>query len=144
MSEQTPQELEVRAAPLSKVDESLLTHFAQDVAQQATRLDDIAKQLITLNLAIPGIYAAILKFISGDKATLTDPTTLYITFGLWLFALGCTLFSLFPKRNEIDPDDLNAIYNYFSQSAQRKLTMITLASISSFAGICFAVSSIII
>lgn len=144
MSEQPIREIEVNSIPLSTVDKSLLEHFAKDVAGQATRLDDLAKQLITLNLAIPGIYAAILKFISGDKATLTDPTTLYITFGFWLFALGCALFSLLPKRHDIDPDDLTAIHNYFSHSARRKLTLITLASVSSFAGICFAVSSIII
>jgi hypothetical protein len=50
---------------LSAVDESLLDSFAKDVAAQATRFDELAKQLISLELAIPGVYAAILKLLSG-------------------------------------------------------------------------------
>lgn len=83
-----PQPLEVEAIPLSKFDESVLDSFAKDVAAQATRMDDLAKQLITLNLAIPGLYASVLKLVSGDAAQMTDTTSLTITFAAWLLSLG--------------------------------------------------------
>jgi hypothetical protein len=74
---QQQQEIEAFAsAPLSKADEILLECFVKDVAEQATRLDDLAKQLITLEIAIPGLYAAALKLVSGDQATLAQPLLL--------------------------------------------------------------------
>ncbi|MCH9699753.1 MAG: hypothetical protein K0U68_16780 [Gammaproteobacteria bacterium] len=146
MENQTPpHEIEAQAAiPLSKVDETLMESFAKDVAAQATRLDDLAKQLITLEIAVPGIYAAILKLVSGEKATLDNPLILLFAFIAWLLALGWTLASLLPQRYEIDMDSFTEIQHYFSDSARRKLRLLSLACMSSFFGICLAVLSMFI
>jgi hypothetical protein len=131
-------------APSSKYDETLLDSFAKDIAAQATRLDDLAKQLITLDLAIPGLYATILKFISGEKAAVDDPLLLLITFAAWLLALGLALVSLFPGRYRIDRDSISDIEEFFYHSAQRKRVLLSIASVCSFFGMCFAVFSLFI
>jgi FAD/FMN-containing dehydrogenase len=138
-------EIEATAAmPLSKVDETLLESFAQDVAAQAARLDDLAKQIITLSLAVPGIYAAVLKLVSGDKATLDNPWLLLIAFSAWMLALGLALSSLLPVKREVDQDSLSDIQRYFSDSARHKWWLLAPACVSSFFGICFAVLGIFI
>jgi hypothetical protein len=105
-------------------------------------LDDLAKQLISLELAIPGVYAAILKLVSGEKANLEQPLSVLMAFTAWLLALGFTLASLLPLRDEIDPDSPSDIQRYFSDSARRKFMFLSVACLSSFAGICLAVFSI--
>ncbi len=145
MTEPTsPPALDVQALPLSKVDESVLDSFAKDIAAQATRMDDLAKQLITLNLAIPGLYATVLKLISGDQGLLQQPVLLLITFGLWLSSLGLAFVSLFPERYEVEEDNLSQIRQFFYASAKRKFWLVGSASALSFFGICFAVFSLFI
>lgn len=144
MTEPSPPPFEVTTSALSKYDESLLDLFAKDVSAQATRLDDLAKQLITLNIAIPGLYATVLKFISGDKAVVNDPVLLLITFAAWLLALGFALASLFPQRHQVDPDSLSEIETFFYRSAQHKRKLLAAASLLSFFGICFAVFSLFV
>ena len=147
MSEQSPaytappQPLEVEAIPLSKFDESVLDSFAKDVAAQATRMDDLAKQLITLNLAIPGLYAAVLKLVAGDAGKMTDVTFLVIAFGAWLLSLGLAFVSLFPAQYAVESDNLSQMQDYFFHSAKRKYWLIAAASGCSFFGVCFAVFS---
>ena len=146
MTDETPpREIEAESvAPPDKVDETLLECFAKDIAGQAARLDDLAKQLITLGIAIPGIYAAVLKLVSGDKATMDMPGLLLLAFLCWLIALGLSLASLLPVRYEVDRDSLTEIRDYFTSSARRKLVLLSIACFSSFLGICIAVLSIII
>lgn len=136
--------IDMSVAPSSKYDETMLDSFAKDIAAQATRLDDLAKQLITLNLAIPGLYATVLKFISGDKALVNDPVLLLITFAAWLLALGFALVSLFPGRYRVDPDSTSDIAEFFYHSAQRKRVLLSIASLCSFFGMCFAVFSLFV
>lgn len=129
-------------APLSKTDETLLECFAKDVAAQATRLDELAKQLITLGIAIPGIYAAILQLISTNKVITDNVQLLFLAFFCWLASLGLCLTSLLPVKYTIDPDSLTEIQHYFSSSARRKLFLLILACIFSMGGIYLAVVSI--
>lgn len=144
MTEPSPPPFEVTTSTVSKYDEALLDTFAKDVAAQATRLDDLAKQLITLNIAIPGLYATVLKFISGEKAVVNDPLLLLITFAAWLLALGFALASLFPQRYQVDPDSPSEIETFFYRSAQHKRKLLAAASLFSFFGICFAVFSLFV
>ena len=130
------------ATPISKVDETLLVHFGNDVATQATRLDDLAKQMITLCLAVPSVYAVVLTMIQGKDAPMLQPGTLFLAFVFWLAALGLSLGSLIPERREIDPDSLTQIRAYFSRSAGRKFRLLCLACILNFTGIAMAVFSI--
>ncbi len=144
MTEQTqPQEIEAESvAPLGKVDEILLECFAKDVAGQAARLDELAKQLITLGIAIPGIYAAVLKLVSGNKSLHDNPKLLLLAFIFWLCSLGLSLTSLLPVRYAVDQDSLTDIRHYFSSSARRKLCLLSLACFSSCLGMYLAVLSI--
>ncbi len=140
---ENPLEIEAEAtAPLSKMDETLLVNFANDVAAQATRLDDVAKQLITLCIAVPSVYAAVLKLVAGDKAVMPRADLIFFAFGAWLLALGLSLASLLPKRHQIDPDSLTEIQSYFSQSARRKYLFLCCACICSFIGITLSIISI--
>lgn len=144
MPESTPPPMELETAPATKYDEGLLDSFARDVAAQSTRLDELAKQLITLNIAIPGLYATVLKFISGDEATVQEPLTLLIIFGAWLLALGFAFTSLYPEAYKVDPDSPSDIEQYFHHSARRKLKWLGAAGFGSFFGICFAVFSLFV
>lgn len=129
-------------ASLSKMDETLLVKFAEDVAAQAARLDDLAKQLITLSIAIPGIYAAVLKLTAGETAVMLRTDVTILAFMAWLLALGFSVTALLPGRQEVDPDSLTEIRNYFSSSAGRKYLFLCCACFCNFAGIVLAVSSI--
>lgn len=144
MTDPTPPPFEITATAVSPYDESLLAHFANDLAAQATRLDDLAKQLITLNIAIPGLYATVLKFISGDAATVQNPLLLLMVFGAWMLALGLTFSSLYPESYRVDPDSPSDIEQYFHHSAQRKLKWLAAAGFFSFFGICVAVFSLFV
>ncbi len=145
MSESTPPPLmELETAPVTQYDEGLLDSFAKDVAAQSTRLDELAKQLITLNIAIPGLYATVLKFISGDKATVQEPLMLVIIFGAWMLALGFAFTSLYPEHYQVDPDSPSDIETFFHHSARRKLRWLGAAGFCSFFGICFAVFSLFV
>lgn len=132
----------VSTAPVSKVDETLQECFARDVANQSARLDELAKQLITLAIAIPGLYAAILKLVSGNTSLADNQRLLFFAFLCWFLALALSLASLLPGRYAIDPESLTEIQHYFSSSARRKLCLLTLACICSLGGICLAVLSI--
>ncbi|ACF44151.1 hypothetical protein [Pelodictyon phaeoclathratiforme] len=58
----------VYSALPSKSDEELEKGFVTAIIDQPKLLDELAKQLVTLNLAIPGLYATALKFMGGDDA----------------------------------------------------------------------------
>jgi hypothetical protein len=58
----------VYSALSSKSDEELEKGFVTAIIEQPKLLDELAKQLVTLGLAIPGLYATVLKFIGGDDA----------------------------------------------------------------------------
>lgn len=128
--------------PLSKIDETLLVKFAEDVAAQAARLDDLAKQLIPLCIAVPGIYAAVLKLVVGDQAVVPRTDLTLLAFLAWLLALGLSIAALLPERQAVDPDSLTEIRNYFSESAGRKYLILCFACLCSFSGIVLAVLSI--
>jgi len=125
--------------PLDKIDEVLRESFAKDIVDQAARLDDLAKQLITLEIAVPGAYAAILKLASGEAATLSNPWLSVAAFIAWFAALGLTLLALIPLRRQVDPDSLTDIQNYFTDSAARKLRCVIPASVLTLLGIGLAV-----
>jgi len=126
--------------PLDKIDETLIVKFAEDIAAQAGRLDDLAKQLITLQIAIPGLYAATLKLVQGKEMT-TMPITVIIAFGAWLLGLAITLASLIPAQYVIDRNDLGAIQHYFVDSAKRKWQFLIFATFFTYFGICMAIWS---
>jgi hypothetical protein len=137
--------------PPSPVVKKLQEKFAETIAGQADLLDHLARQLIALELALPGLYATVLKLVSGDKATLTFSVILWFAFGLWLAALLLTLASLFPRKWVVDREIMQqdpkaktrelGIEDFFKRSARYKRWLLLPACLLFFAGIvCAAIA----
>ena len=84
----------VYSAPPSKSDEELEKGFVTAIIEQPKLLDELAKQLVTLGLAIPGLYATVLKFIGGDNAVVKSSWLIIGAFACWFIALALSLLSL--------------------------------------------------
>lgn len=142
----------IQTQALSKSDQRLREKFSDDFFNQSNRLDSLAQRLIVLELAIPGLYATTLKLVAGDEAKLAINTGLYITFIAWFLALLFTLWSLMPKRWQVDETSLRgqwsdkskamSIEAYFIESAKHKRRWLWASCFCFFAGIIAAVLSI--
>ena len=76
--------------------------FAETIVNQSELMDKLAQQLITLELAIPGLYATVLQLTQGEAATVVRSGWLYGAFGCWFVALVLALISLIPQRWQVD------------------------------------------
>jgi len=131
--------------PLNDNEKMMREKFYENITAQSDLLDKLGERLLTLELAIPGLYATALKLISGDKATMPLNTAFYATYAFWLLALGLTLAALMPKKWKVDPSILKqdprkfsdglGIEDFFEQSALRKRRLVIASSIFFFAGI---------
>jgi hypothetical protein len=141
----------INTTPPSTIDKKLREKYAETIAGQSGLLDQLARQLIALELALPGLYATVLKLISGDKATLQSSFILWLAFGCWLAALLLSLISLIPRKwlvnREIMQQDPGAkvrelgIEDFFRQSARYKRRLLLPSCLLFFAGIvCAAVT----
>lgn len=138
--------------PPDENDNLLREKFYEDIAAQSERVDNLSAHLLSIELAIPGLYAGILKLISGDKAVLGNTAVVQITFLLWGLAVAATLVSLTPRKWNVDTDILIqdpkrmdeglGIEDYFNKSARWKLLWAILSSALFFAGVCTAVFTI--
>lgn len=128
---------------LSKYQDSLQDSFAKEVASQATRMEDLAKLLISLNLAIPALYGAVIKLTQGDKAIMSGLLIL-IAFAAWLFALGLALVTLLPVKNRVNPNNLAALEKYFAANAYRKQNLVIASSFLTFFGICLVIFGLVL
>ena len=127
--------IEVSTQPLSTIDKKLDEKFAESIAEQSKLMDEIGKQLLTIELAIPGIYATILKLISGEEATLHGGVWVVVTFGLWLVALVVTFFAIVPNRYRVDTNRPDEIERFFMQSARDKYRMLLASAFLFFVGV---------
>ncbi len=135
--------------PVSDNEKLLREKFYESIAAQSDLMDKLCERLLTLELAVPGLYAAILKLTRGDKATLTVNIALNFTFACWLLALILTLVALTPKKWVVDPTILKqdpkkfsealGVEDFFEQSALHKRRLITASSLIFFVGIISAV-----
>ncbi len=129
----------------SDIEKTLKDKYAESIAAQSDQMDNLGRQLITIELAIPGLYATVLKLIGGSNATLCAGPALYITFICWFLALLLTLFSLIPRKWKIDrtimkqdsdeQTDVLGIEDFFQKSAQYKRRFLIVASLLFFCGI---------
>ena len=134
--------------PPDTYEEKIKEKYAESFANQSDLMDKLAQQLLVLELAIPGLYATVLKLISGDKATVPVNNMLYVTFGLWVVALGLTLMALMPREWKVNPDIMLqdpksttgelGIKDFFAKSARYKRNLLIVATILFFFGIAFA------
>ena len=126
MSEEKP----ITTHPLSENEKLLQRKFYEDFTAQSERVDKLSAQLLNLELAIPGIYASVLKLVSGEKTTLVNISAIWLTFSFWGIALALTVGALIPKKYDVNPyifrqaknqmDNEIGIEDYFSKSAERK------------------------
>lgn len=140
--------------PLSSSDQVLRDKFAESIAAQSDLMDKLGQQLLTLELAIPGLYATVLKLLSGDDATLALTPALMFTFGCWFIALILTLLSLIPLSWNVDPhlmrqdpaarsDQGLGIEDFFRESAKYKRNLLIPACLIFFFGIVSAALALI-
>lgn len=166
MSDSTPERISVAAPIKTKAEETLEESFYKDLAGQAERLDKFALELVKLQLAIPAIYAGIIKLLEVKETTtvaataavktisaVPDLTTLLVIFIPWLLALGLSFLAVFPlqqyevKANPIieplpdKPSGKIAINAYLHFSAQRKFRLLATSSLLTFFGVAFAIFS---
>lgn len=135
----------IPAHPVSPSSTKLREKFDEQYAAQSEQMDKLAGQLITLELAVPGLYATVLKLTQGEKATLAVDGWLYFTFGCWFLALLLTLISLIPRRWRVDPtvvkgdqasrEPVMGLEDFFFQSARYKRRLLIPAILLFWLGI---------
>ena len=141
----------ISTQPLGE-NEKLLEKFHESIAAQSDLMDKMSERLLTLELAIPGLYATALKLVSGEKATVRLNAAFYVTFACWLAALILTLIALTPKKWVVDSTILRqdpqkfyeglGIEDFFEQSAVYKRRLIVASSVLFFAGVFSAAYTI--
>lgn len=88
--------------------EALTTRFYERLADQSGLMDELARQMIAIELAVPGLYAAVLALLRGQDATLPATAPTAAAFTGWFVALLLTFAALFPRRYNVDPRVLRA------------------------------------
>lgn len=152
MSEE-PEEILGSYSP-SKGDEELEKGLATAVVEQPKLLDELGKQMVTLCLAIPGLFATVLKLTGGDDAVLPANCLVFWAFACWLVALLLSLASLVPVTRTVDRQvprraqpaakgQALSIEEFFMKSAKYKRLILVAAALFCFAGIAFAAGSVL-
>lgn len=146
-------ETPIATRPPSSDEKLLQAKFIESIAAQSEQMDKLGRQLITLELAIPGLYATALKLTAGEKAIVGLTPAFYITFGCWLLALLLTLISLIPRKWTVDPGIMKqdpkvktetlGIEDFFNASAQYKRRLFIAASLFFFVGVVSAALSVL-
>ena len=80
----------------------LADKLQERIAEQPVLMDALARQLLTVELALPGLYAVVLKLLAGGGQLASGPA-LYLAFACWLAAIATTLAALFPRPYRGDP-----------------------------------------
>lgn len=147
-ADDTPQtERPIPTLPLSHQDELLRDRLIDDLVAQSTRMDELARQLITVELAVPGLYVTVLRLVAGEKARIVADPGLYVALACWGIALVLALASLLPRSYVVDPSRLFgddravplSITGYFDLSACFKRRLLIPSSGLFYAGICMAI-----
>ena len=138
--------------PPNKGEELLREKFAESIAGQSKLMDKLGRQLITLELVIPGLYATVLKLAQGKDATLPVNNWLYATFLFWFVALLLTLISLIPRNWQVDPTILKrdpagqgkalGLEDFFHKSARYKRRLLIPACLLFWLGILTAILTV--
>lgn len=134
--------------PLSPGDVLLRQKFYERYAAQAEQMDALARQMITVELAVPGLFATILALLAGDKATVPVSGWIIAAFLAWLASGILTFVALFPRTYRVDTDmlqmdpedegDVLGIEDFFRRSASYKYRLLLASAILFWLGIIFA------
>jgi len=145
----TMSEQPIPTRPVNRQENLLRDKFYESIAGQSDLMDNLAVRLLTLELAIPGIYATALKLISGDDARVIVNAAFTITFLCWIASIILTLIALTPRKWRVDLTILKqdpekkfealGVEDFFHQSALYKRRLLIASSLLFFAGIFSAV-----
>ncbi len=147
----------VESRPPEPGDKELIREFRKEQVKQGERLDNIAKELFKLELAIPGIYAVVLTLIAEKDIVISYQFVIWI-FLFWLVAVILTFIGLFPKTYDVlrdtprrvkttepaKPSDKLTIEEFYRKSATRKYLWLSLAALCFFTGILLAIALIFV
>ena len=139
----------IPTAPPSSQDRLLREKLIEEIAGQSERMDQLARQLISLELAIPGLYATVLPLRAGEHATPLSSFVFQLSLICWGLALALSLISLVPRRYKVDSSRLLADKNsgsaglsieaFFRCSAVYKRWLLIPSCLLFFAGVMCAV-----
>ena len=143
-----PSPIVYASRPVAPGERVLAERFFERLADQSKQMDDLARQMITVELAVPGLYASILALLRGQDATLPAGWPVAVTFACWLAALAVTFLALFPRPYRVDPTVLRrdsaatdgplGLEEFFALSAQRKRALLVIAAALFWLGIAAA------
>lgn len=135
----------ISTRPMNDNEKLMREKFYESIVAQSDLVDKLSEHLLTLELAIPGLFATVVKLTGGDKTIVVVNTAFYMTFGCWMVALLLTLIALTPKKWIVDPSILKqdpkkisealGLEDFFEKSAQYKRRLVIASSILFFAGI---------
>ena len=128
-----------KSKPLTPIEQKVQEKFAEEVANQAGLMDSMGKQLLSLELAMVGIYATVLKLISGESATLESGWSVGITFLFWFMSVVLTVLAIFPQEYKVDSSKMDEIKAYFHKSARHKAKMLIGSVTLFFMGVAVSV-----
>lgn len=132
-----------KGRPPNKEEEFIKEKYLEGISKQPELMDSIAKQMLTLELAIPGLYVSALKLSNSKLGAASLSYDIYFAFAFWLLSLVCVVGALIPRKYKVNYDDHTAIRDSFFQTARYKLQWI-IASISTFAaGLFFVLKDLI-
>jgi len=117
--------------------------FSEAIADQSKLMATLAQQLLIVELIIPGLYASILKLVSGnEQVVLSWP--LGLAFICWLAAVIFTITAIIPQQYKaVQRNSPDSIEGFFDQSARYKQNWL-LASVTAFAmGIFFTIMDLL-
>ncbi|HHJ13231.1 MAG TPA: hypothetical protein ENJ79_02485 [Gammaproteobacteria bacterium] len=121
----------IKGRPPRKEEAFIREKYDESFSAQGELMDNVAKQLLTLELAIPGLYATALKLVSGKDGGVPVSGHLSWAFYAWLFSLVCVVIAITPRPYTVDLEDYASIRDFFARSARWKYAFI-LASVSAF------------
>ena len=134
--------------PLDSYHKKLKDKYAESFAEQSNLMNKLAQQLLSLELAIPGLYATFFKLIRSDKSVMQENYAIYAAFGLWLISLILNLVALIPRKWKVNrellvrnPESKNpelGIEDFFLESACYKRRLIIASTVLFFLGIASA------
>lgn len=135
--------------PPSAGERKLIEKFHEQLADQNKLMDELARQMIAIEMAVPGAYAAVLALLRGKEATLPAGPLLPVAFGGWLVALALTFVALFPRDYTVDVSVLRAdpdkeggplgVEDFFRKSAVYKRRLLAAAAVAFWIGVAAAV-----
>ena len=128
--------------PVRHDERLVLERFVDAIVEQSRLMDAVARQLLVVELAVPGLYATMLKLISG-KERLALSLAVHLAFACWLLALVFSLRAMLPRPyHNVRRDSPSSIEEFFDRAARYKRRWL-LASITTFVtGLLFVVLDI--